>query len=271
MTMKLSLMRATDTADRPAYSIATLVNDEAQYAAMRQSFEGGGFASSHTEYLAARGATSGYAALNALIEEARGDVVILCHQDVRLITDGRGELDQRLAELAARAPDWALAGNAGGVYPGRLAMRISDPHGADRHVGDLPARVQSLDENFIVLRRNSGVRFSHDLSGFHLYGADICLVADMLGWSAFVIDFHLQHLSPGRKDASFQTAERAFRAKWSRALRPRWVQTTCTLVKLSGSPMGSALCELQEGPVRRLMRRWVGGGVWGPRAVDANR
>jgi hypothetical protein len=271
MSMTLSLLRATDTADRPAYSIATLVNDEAQYAAMRQSFEGGGFASGDTEYLAARGATSAYGALNALLDEARSDIVILCHQDVRLIAAGRGELDQRIGELSVRAPDWALAGNAGGVYPGRLAMRISDPHGSDRTIGELPARVQSLDENFIVLRRKSGVRFSNDLSGFHLYGADICLVADVLGWSAYVIDFHLQHLSPGRKDASFQAAERAFRAKWSRALRPRWVQTTCTLIKLSGSPMGSALGELQEGPVRRLMRRWVGGGVWGQRPVDANR
>lgn len=103
------------------------------------------------------------------------------------------------------------------------------------------------------------MRFSRDLSGFHLYGADICLVADVLGWSAWVIDFHIEHLSPGRKDASFAEAEVRFREKWSRALRPRWLQTTCTLLRLSGNPVAHAVGGLGQKPFRAVLRRLARG------------
>lgn len=256
---------ALPSAESPAYSIATLVNDEQQYQAMLASFRAGGFAEPSVEFLAVRGAPSAFAGLNAMLGAARGSHVILCHQDVRLLDQGRAALDASLAGLAQRDPNWALAGNAGGAAPGRLAMRISDPHGRDRHLGALPARVMSLDENFIVVRASSGLRFSHDLDGFHLYGADICLVADVLGCSAWVVDFHLEHLSPGRKDRSFAQAEIRFRAKWGRALRPRWMQTTCTLMRVSGSAAGRAMGFLGEGTVRRISRRLPGAIGWNSR------
>jgi hypothetical protein len=240
---------------RPRYTIATLVNDEVQYLEMQASFRAGGFVEPDVEFVAIRGAASAYSAYNAMLVSARGVFIIMCHQDVRLLDDGRATLDRRLAELSDNEPGWALAGNAGGIEPGRLAMRISDPHGRDRLFGELPARVVSLDENFIVLRSEAGLRFSRDLEGFHLYGADICLVADVLGWSAWVIDFHLEHLSPGRKDHTFILGEQQFRAKWSNAMRPRWMQTTCTLVRLSGNALGRAAGRLGEWPVRRLLNR----------------
>lgn len=253
-------MRMSSDPDRlaeakPRYTIATLVNDEVQYGAMLASFRAGGFVEPEVEFLAARAAASAAQGLNALLAAARGSYVILCHQDVRLLEHGRAALDSRLAELTTRDPAWALAGNAGGVAPGRLSMSISDPHGRNRRIGPLPARVMSLDENFILLRADAGLRFSRDLDGFHLYGADICLIADVLGWSAWVVDFHLEHLSPGRKDHTFTEAERRFRAKWSRALRPRWMQTTCTLLRLSGSPLGHAIGTIRHRSLSFILRR----------------
>lgn len=249
------------------YSIATLVNRPDMYAGMVASFRAKGF-DADCEYLAAEQPLCAYAELNRLLKAARGTYVILCHQDVRLLEDGRDALDARLAQLDGHAPEWALAGNAGGIAPGRLAMRISDPHGRDRRIGDLPARVWSLDENFIVVRRATPVGFSRDLSGFHLYGADICLVADLLGHSAWVIDFHLEHLSPGRKDASFTAAEAAFRRKWSHALRPRWLQTTCTLLHLADGPLnrlaGPRVERVAAGLLRRVgpaRREWASRGA----------
>lgn len=256
------------------YSIGSLVTDTAQHAAMRQSFEAGGFTPADCEYLYVdnTGAqqTDAYRGLNALLNAARAPVVILCHQDVRLLNDGRRELDARLAALTVRDADWALAGNAGGVAPGVLAVRISDPHGKDVHVGELPERVVALDENFIVVRRDARIGFSNDLAGFHFYGADICLHAAQMGYSAYVIDFHLEHLSPGRKSEDFYKAELAFQQKWSRALSPRWLQTTCALLRLSGAPGGGLIQRYAAKPFAKIARRLPGARGWsGPRQKSA--
>jgi len=152
------------------------------------------------------------------------------------------------------------------VLPGRLALRITDPHGADRRVGSLPQRVMSLDENFIVVKRSARLGFSRDLTGFHLYGADICLLADILGHSAYVVDFHLRHLSAGSKSVSFRAAERAFVAKWNRALRPRCVQTTCTLLAISGSRWGHLLGNAVSVPFSKLSRRLPRARAWAVRS-----
>lgn len=253
-------------ADDLRFSICTLVNDRAQYDQMRASFEAGGFEAPGTEYLyidnTGTGQTCAFRGLNALLAAARGRHVVLCHQDVRLLTDTHDTLVARLAALDRLDPAWALAGNAGGVSPGSLALRITDPHGADQHVGQLPARVMSLDENFIVVRRDARVGFSVDLSGFHFYGADICLNADVMGHSAYVVDFHLLHLSAGTKNLAFDDMEARFRAKWSRALAPRWMQTTCSLLRLSGDTLGRITGRLAEAPYRKLSRRLPSAAGW---------
>jgi hypothetical protein len=250
----------------PRYSVGTLVTNLEQYAAMRASFAAHGFDGSHCEflYLDNRGPqqTGAYQGLNALLNAARGQYVILCHQDVLLIGYGMAALERCLCELDQRDPNWALAGNAGAIAPGALAIRISDPHGADRTVGDLPARVMSLDENCIVVKRSARVGCSADLEGFHFYGADLCLNADLAGYSAWVIDFHLKHLSGGNKKADFFAAEEAFRQKWSHALRPRWMQTTCALLRLSGFGPDREAGRLTARPLASLLRRLPGQRRW---------
>ena len=248
------------------YSICTLVSDRALYEEMRASFKAGGFVAPGCEYLFVDNTgteqTCAYRGLNALLNAARGRHVILCHQDVRLLIDTCDTLTSRLAALDDHDPRWALAGNAGGVSPGTLAIRITDPHGADRRVGQFPARVMSLDENFIVVRRDARIGFSADLTGFHFYGADICLNADIMGYSAYVMDFHLAHLSGGTKNVAFDEMEANFRSKWSRALAPRWMQTTCSLLRLSGDVLGQFTGRLAEAPYRRLSRRLPAAAGW---------
>jgi hypothetical protein len=245
--------------DMPRYSVCTLVTRPEQYTTMRETFAARGFNGTTSEFLyldnSGPDQCGAYRGLNALLNAARGQYVILCHQDVRLIEDGIGDLDRRLSELDARDPNWALAGNAGGIAPGRLAFRITDPHGAGRHSGNLPVQVMSLDENFIVVKRAARIGCSVDLEGFHFYGADLCLNADVAGYSAWVIDFHLQHLSGGNKSADFFAVEEAFRAKWSHALRARWMQTTCSLLRLSGSGLDRAAGRVAARPYAGLLRR----------------
>ncbi len=241
------------------YSICTLMNSQAEYAAMLSSFRAHGFSEPSCEYLfidnSSGNAVTAYDGLNRLISVARGKYVVLCHQDVRLIADSRADLDSRLSELEQRDPNWAVVGNAGGTGPGRLAMRISDPHGDNRKIGALPERALSLDENFIVLKRAARIGLSNDLAGFHFYGADLCLGADVMGYTSYVIDFHLRHLSDGRISPAFYEARRQFRAKWSRALRPRWMQTTCGLMLLSGGRLGQAFgSAIQKYALRLALR-----------------
>ena len=128
---------------------------------------------------------------------------------------------------------------------GAYVLRISDPHGEDQRRGKLPARVVSLDENFIIIRRDALVSISAGLSGLHLYGTDLCLQARCAGRSAWVIDFHLRHLSAGKVDASFHQAQQRLEAHYDTLLSLPWqIRTTCTKLILGGG-----------GPRRWLARR----------------
>lgn len=251
-------------APRPRYSIGTLVTDPEQYDAMRTSFVEFGFNDCEFLHIDNTGQqqTCAYRGLNHMLNQALGDFIILCHQDVRLFDDARCDLDARLAELDRYDPNWAVAGNAGGVAPGQLALRITDPHGADQAVGSFPCRVQSLDENFLIIRRDARIGFSQDLSGFHFYGTDICLMADIVGASAYVIDFHLAHLSAGKKDGSFDAMEQAFVEKWSDAFSGRWIQTTCSLVYLNGGPITRMAGDLIKKPLAKLSRHAANAAGW---------
>ena len=121
-------------------------------------------------------------------------------------------------------------------------------------MGPLPAKVSALDENFIVVRREANLALSNDLEGFHFYGADLCIVADFLGRTAYVVDFHLRHKSGGKPDAAFYRMRKQVARKYRRAMRPRWVITTVTNLVISGS---SALTELFISPAGRIPRFFI--------------
>jgi hypothetical protein len=245
-------------AEETRFSVCTLVTDWDQYRAMLETFRTRGFVAPNTEFLHldnSRGNRfEGFAGVNLFLGTARGRYIVLCHQDVRLVDDGSDALEARIAELERLDPDWAVLGNAGGLAPSRLFIRISDPHGADTTRGPFPARVSGLDENFLVVRREANLAVSRDIGGFHLYATDLCLVADVLGWSSYVIDFHLEHLSPGKTDASFKDVRTRLLAKWRRALRSRWVVSPSASLYLAAR--GAAALLMNSGFGRKLARRF---------------
>lgn len=224
---------------RPRFSICTLVTNGSEYAGMVESFVSHGFTPADCEFLYIDNSESNrfdaFGGYNVFLSEARGDFIVLCHQDIVLLDDGRAELEQRLDELTARDPRWAVCGNAGGVSFTRVAVRITDRYGGDQSFGSFPSPASALDENFIVVRRDANLALSQDLSGFHFYGADLCIVADFLGRSAWVIDFHLRHNGVGTTGATFYALRKDVARKYQRALRPRWVVTTVSYFFLSGS------------------------------------
>lgn len=235
------------------FSICTLVSRPALYEKLHDSFRAGGFAGDDVEFLyvdnSAGNEFEAYAGLNRMIAEARGKYIILCHQDVALLYDDREVLLEKLAELDSLDPGWALAGNAGKTAKGRSAVSIFDI-GGDRRSKPLPQQVVSLDENFIVLRRDSLLGFSRDLGGFHFYGTDLCLQAEWRGWSAYVIDFHLRHSGEAKRDETFLQIRDRLERKFNVFRRGRIVETTCTRLLLGRSRRIEAVRE----PLRRFER-----------------
>ncbi|WP_237213744.1 hypothetical protein [Falsiroseomonas oryziterrae] len=230
----------------PFFSVCCLVTDPVQHAAMCASFRGGGFTSANTEFIA-YGARSGprfdaYAGIGRMLEDARGRYAVLVRQDVRLLADGATELEARLAELTERDPDWAVAGNAGVTAEGEAVMRLTEGDGPTAQQGTVPARVASLDESFIVVRRATGLRPSAGLAGYQLFGTDLCLQARLLGRTAWAIDFNVRRLgTAGRLDRAFFDHQEAFERLWGQRLgqseRIRTPRTTLTLRSGLGSEL----------------------------------
>ena len=250
---------------RPAYTIGTLVNDLGMYERMRRSMHDHGFGED-CEFIIVDNSTgnkgSAYSALNGVLNEARGRFVILCHQDIELVHDGREQLDSCLAKLEQIDPAWAVAGNAGcdGFHTRYLWMtkqtREHLPEGFPKHTRP-PKRVYSLDENFLVIKPEARLSFSRDMDGFHMYGPDICMIADVLGWTAYVIPFSLIHYGAGTPGPQFERCKNAFIAKWRRALRHREMQTTVTHVMLVGENCPEWLAWLKKKWGRFIARRRV--------------
>ncbi len=232
------------------YSICTMVTRKAQYDEMVRQFRDFGFDTPDCEFFYIDNTESNdhesFAGYNKFLQDSSGTYIVLCHQDLVLLNDGRPRLDQLVAELDLLDPDWGLCGNAGAKSDGRLAMSISDPNTPDcRTGGPFPARVVSLDENFIVARRDANLSLSHDIKGYHLYGSDLCIIASILGYNAYVIDFHLRHDSAGNVDASFEHVRSRMIAKYRAALRPRWHHvTTHRSFYLSHSPARTILARV---------------------------
>jgi hypothetical protein len=231
------------------YSICTLVTKPEQYNQLVKSFVDHGFSYDDCEYIYIDNSKDNqyeaYRGINKFLTTAAGRYIVICHQDVLLIDDGREKLDAAVRELDRTDPNWGVCGNAGGIYPGRLALRITDPHGDNQFTEPLPRRVSGLDENFLVVRRDANLALSGDLKGFHLYGTDICIVAYLLGYTAYVVDFHLRHLSEGVKtrraagknDPNFAELRSTLIAKYRRAMRPRVATSPVTAIYL-GRSMG---------------------------------
>jgi hypothetical protein len=212
--------------------IVTFVNDPTSYRQMRDSFAEAGFSDDRALFVGITDADP-YATVSCLVAERSEPFVVLCHQDVRLDQgDGLLHLRAVVAELDRLDPKWAIAGNAGGDRRLRVLRRITDPYGGSVYKS-LPARVHSLDENFLVLRTRTGVACSAELSGFHLYATDFCMSAISHGCRAYVVDFHLRHLSSGRKDASYQAGRDRFVEHWRRRFVARYVRTSVEVLFLS--------------------------------------
>jgi hypothetical protein len=231
-----------EPAQKAKIPVFTFVSDDVSYREMRASFATAGLTHNTSRFtrLTSRGGPGEpepYSTITELISSVSEPYFILCHQDVRLDQEhGVSQLRAQIAELSVIDPTWAVAGDAGGSSALRMVRRITDPHGGST-VDSLPARVQTLDENFLVIRTGTGLTCSPGLTGFHFYGSDICLRARTAGLQCWVIDFHVQHLSGGKKGRGYDQSRDEFLAAWNQSFLARYVRAPTELLFLSKSPL----------------------------------
>jgi hypothetical protein len=226
------------------FSVCSLVRDQDQYDRLLESFATFGFTAENSEFLAADNRNGnqfdGFDWHKHMWPKCRGRYVIFCHQDVELIGAGYDDLVARLEELEAADPLWLVAGNAGCAWRPlnhtrtAVVLHISDVFGDNRGGSGLPARVETLDENFLVMRRLKPVLNSYDMTGFHYYGPDLCFQAEFLGGRAYAIDFHLRHHGKARRDDAFDRLRQMFIQKYRRWFPGRIVHCTTGRIALGG-------------------------------------
>lgn len=227
------------------FSICTLVTDIVEYNEMLDSFFVAGFTEEVCEFLyidnSEQNTFDAYAGINRFLRKAQGKYIIICHQDIFLKDDKINDLLQRIVEINNIDPKWAVLSNAGGINLKYTAMHLIQGSGNILHEEHLPLKTANVDENFILIKSDANLALSVNLEGFHFYGTDICLIADILGYSAYIIDFKIIHKSDGKADDLFYQLKRTLIKKYSSALRSRFVGTTFTRFYISGNKILSFL------------------------------
>ena len=221
------------------YSICALANKPSEYSEMVDSFVKAGFGESDCEYIYSDNFNGNefeaFGGINRFLREAKGEFVIICHQDVLLTIDDRQKLEQQIEKVTHLDPNWAVVGNAGINNLYNISMVITHTNLKSYRTGILPSKVQSLDENFLLVKASANLAVAGDLKGFHMYGTDICLVAECLGYSTYAIDFHLVHKGFGKVDESFHQLSEKLHHKYSHFFRGRYIRTTMTSFYLSSN------------------------------------
>ena len=145
-------------------------------------------------------------AANIALEICKDRFLLYVHQDVKF----KPSSSKKLASIIKNYPDnVALVGAAGirdTIYPELLGKwGLNDiPNATVGNIYDQDNNptwsgskdfhlVQSVDEVFMLIDRNSGLRFDPSWQGFHLYGLDYCLQARSTGYQLAAADFDIQH------------------------------------------------------------------------------
>lgn len=208
------------------WSIVSAVNNEAVLESCLLSSPD---VSTASEVILQMGYSSIALAYNAAIDSATTDLLVFAHQDVYLPRGWSSQLSRCLAWLSVHDPQWAVAG----VW-GRDAIGGRNGHvycaGLRRELGkdfSSPIEIRTLDELLLIVRKSSGVRFDEALSGFHMYGADICLEAQRRGMKCYAISAFCIHNTNGYDFLPFQFWKNYLfmRKKWKGELP---ITTSCT-------------------------------------------
>lgn len=237
-----------------AFSVCSIIDNNDEYQLMKESFVQQGFDET-CEYLVADNISSNkfnaYQAIRRFLQDAKGEYIIIVHQDVRC-NDSLEKLNSIVKSLNQKDSNWAICGNAGASGYKQMYFHINN-NGDIKKSSNLPARVYSLDENLLIIKNAANLSISADLQDFHLYGTDLCIIADFLGYTCYVVNFMVTHYSKGNL-VQLENQIPAFIDTYAKKLRERFVQTTCTKFYLSSNKSINPI--YNSGPVFFWIKAW---------------
>jgi Glycosyltransferase like family len=195
-------------------------------------------ASSARDVVLQRGYTSAASAYNAALETSRARIVVFAHQDVYFPQGWLARVDSAIAKIEATDPHWGVLGvwgvRANGKHTGHLYCAGLQEEIGERFEDGRPVR--TLDEVVLIVRRDARLRFDAGLTGFHLYGTDICLTAASQGMGCYAISAYCVHNTNGYAFLPYQFWRDALyiRRKWWSQLP---IDTPCLRITVGCQPM----------------------------------
>lgn len=196
-------------------------------------------------------------AYNDALGRSVNDLVVFCHQDIYLPEGWIQDLQQALAYLSERDPNWGVLGCSGiTVDHHHWRYLYSSGVGVSGSPLESPKEVQTLDEVVLILRRSSGLKFDEELPHYHLYGTDICMQAAQKGMKSYAISGFCIHNTnqPLVLPNEFYQSCQHIRRSWRNSLP---IQTTCVRITRFGLPIYTR--RFREIYLRHIRRKEFGG------------
>jgi glycosyltransferase involved in cell wall biosynthesis len=228
---------ATDQNESPEASFVTCVSDWQMYErCVVDSLNRMHFPEQKIERVPVDNVNNNFSASQALnrgLWKSRGKIIVFCHQDIIFPENWLSDLIVKIEELDQQVASWGVIGPAGRCVDGSKSGHILDPHGELFHP-PFPRQVQTLDELCMIIRGKSELRFDEYFDHFHLYGADLCLMAACRGMPCYTVDCYLEHLSGGNKNEAWRLQKEKFIIKWwpKRRIVGKKIYTTSGKIRL---------------------------------------
>ena len=222
--------------ERRFVSFVTCVRNRQKYAECRRSIDGQLSSVFEVETIDIDNSSDEWSlpqALNAGRERAGGEILVFCHEDVTFPPAWLDSLGMALADIEERDPSWGVVGPMGRLGK-RFYGHAEDASGEPAHFGPLPARVDTLDEFCLVVKRDLPLSFDEKLGGHHLYGVDLCIQAHEAGLGCWAVDLRCRHASATRhRPPAYHRVKRKLQRKWMfrRRRTGRSVGTTCGRIR----------------------------------------
>jgi len=151
-------------------------------------------------------------AYNRSLQQAKSKYVILCHQDLHFYPGWFKQLESKIKDLPS---NWGVIGVAGWTQEGKIMGGLKVPEGRwSKNEGE----AHTVDECFLVVRKDLGLKFDERIIESHLYGADICLESLSRGFKNYAIQLPVEHRESGAHPenwiTSYYQSLKRFKNKW---------------------------------------------------------